>query len=122
MISITSALMGLLIAVSAEQVFEAQTLSNFFSLSDAFSMRFIRANYKFACVSASFVYILPLTYGTDILNGAFVGTNTLPPLLCFGILLIFAVSLFLICRHCINKNGFCKRYFLISSKTPPGFT
>lgn len=30
MISITSALMGLLIAVSAEQVFEAQTLSNFF--------------------------------------------------------------------------------------------
>ena len=53
MISITSALMGLLIAVSAEQVFEAQTLSTFFAFRVFLAVN--SSNYKFACVSASFV-------------------------------------------------------------------
>jgi len=104
MISITSALMGLLIAVSAEQVFEAQTLSNFFRFPMLFLCGLFVPITSLPVFLRPLSYILPLTYGTDILNGAFVGTNTLPPLLCFGILLIFAVSLFLICRHCINKK------------------
>ncbi len=104
MISITSALMGLLIAVSAEQVFEAQTLSNFFRFPMLFLCGLFVPITSLPVFLRPLSYILPLTYGTDILNGAFVGTNTLSPALCFGILLIFAVALFLICRHCINKK------------------
>ena len=39
-------------------------------------------------------YCLPLTYGTDILNGAIIGAGTLSPLLCFGVLIAFALRCF----------------------------
>lgn len=49
-------------------------------------------------------YCLPLTYGTDILRSTIAGTNTLPPLLSFGVLLLFSVALFFICRYNINRK------------------
>jgi ABC-2 type transport system permease protein len=49
-------------------------------------------------------FLLPLTYGTDILNSAIAGTNFLPPLLCYGVLLVFAAGLFLVCLHNINRK------------------
>jgi len=104
MIAITSALTGLLIAVSAKQVFEAQTFSNFFR----FPMLFLCglfipiSNLPFVLRPVSFC--LPLTYGTDILRGTIVRANTLSPLLSFGMLLLFSVALFLICRHNINRK------------------
>ena len=88
LIAITSTLTGLLIAVSAKQVFEAQTFSNFFRFPMLRPVSFL----------------LPLTYGTDILNGAIAGTNLLPPLLCYGALLLFVIGLFLICLHNINRK------------------
>jgi len=104
MIAITSALTGLLVAVSAEQVFEAQTLSNFFR----FPMLFLCG--LFIPISSLPVFLrpvsfcLPLTYGTDILKSTITGDNMLSPLLSFGILLIFAAILFFICRHIINRK------------------
>ncbi len=104
LIAITSALTGLLIAVSAEQVFEAQTFSNFFR----FPMLFLCGLFVPLSSLPGFLrpvsYCLPLTYGTDLLRGAMKGMNTLSPVLCFGILLAFAAGLFLIRRQKINRN------------------
>ncbi len=104
LIAITSTLLGLLIAVSAKQVFEAQTFSNFFR----FPMLFLCGLFVPLSSLPVFVrpvsFLLPLTYGTDILNSAIAGTNFLPPLLCYGVLLVFAAGLFLVCLHNINRK------------------
>jgi ABC-2 type transport system permease protein len=104
MIAITSALTGLLIAVSAKQVFEAQTFSNFFRFPMLFLCGLFIPISNLPLVLRPVSFCLPLTYGTDILRGMIVGANTLSPLLSFGILLLFSVALFLICRHNINRK------------------
>jgi ABC-2 type transport system permease protein len=104
MIAITSALTGLLIAVSAKQVFEAQTFSNFFRFPMLFLCGLFIPISSLPFVLRSVSFCLPLTYGTDILRGAIVGANILSPLLSFGMLLLFSVALFLICRHNINRK------------------
>lgn len=104
LIAITSTLLGLMIAVSAKQVFEAQTFSNFFR----FPMLFLCG--LFMPLSALPVFLrpvsfcLPLTYGTDILSGAITNSSIMSPLLCVPILLAFAVGLFSICRYNINRK------------------
>ncbi|MDI9370573.1 MAG: ABC transporter permease [Synergistaceae bacterium] len=104
LIAITSTLLGLMIAVSAKQVFEAQTFSNFFR----FPMLFLCG--LFMPLSALPVFLrpvsfcLPLTYGTDILSGAITSSSIMSPLLCVPALLAFAVGLFSICRYNINRK------------------
>lgn len=104
MVAISSALMGLLIAVSAEQVFEAQTFSNFFRFPMLFLCGLFVPVSDLPVFLRPVSYCLPLTYGTDILNGAITGTNTLSPALSFGMLLAFVAALFLISRHKINQK------------------
>ena len=104
LIAITSTLLGLLIAVSAKQVFEAQTFSNFFR----FPMLFLCGLFMPLAQLPPFLrpvsFCLPLTYGTDIMSGAITGTNILSPILCIPILLIFSVILFTVCRYNINRK------------------
>ena len=104
MIAATSALMGLLIAVSAEQVFEAQTFSNFFRFPMLFLCGLFIPISSLPVFLRPLSYCLPLTYGTDILKGAITGANIISPLLSFGMLMAFAVALFFICRHNINRK------------------
>ncbi len=104
MIAITSALLGLLIAVSAKQVFEAQTFSNFFRFPMLFLCGLFVPLSSLPVFLRPVSYCLPLTYGTDILRGAITGMNILSPALCFGMLLFFAAALFAICRHNINQK------------------
>ena len=104
MIAITSSLMGLLIAVSAEQVFEAQTFSNFFRFPMLFLCGLFVPIAKLPVFLRPVSYCLPLTYGTDILKGAINGANTLSPALSFAVLLVFAILLFVICRYNINRK------------------
>ena len=104
MIALTSALTGLLIAVSAKQVFEAQTFSNFFRFPMLFLCGLFIPISSLPLVLRPVSYCLPLTYGTDILRSTIAGTNTLPPLLSFGVLLLFSVALFFICRYNINRK------------------
>lgn len=104
MIAITSSLMGLLIAVSAEQVFEAQTFSNFFRFPMLFLCGLFIPIAKLPIFLRPISYCLPLTYGTDILKGTINGANMLSPALSFAILLIFAVLLFVVCRSNINRK------------------
>ncbi|NLL37723.1 MAG: ABC transporter permease, partial [Fretibacterium sp.] len=104
MIAITSALMGLLIAVSAEQVFEAQTFSNFFRFPMLFLCGLFVPISSLPVFLRPVSYCLPLTYGTDVLNGAITGMNTLSPVLCFGMLLAFTAALFTVCRRKIDRK------------------
>ena len=104
MIAITSALTGLLIAVSAKQVFEAQTFSNFFRFPMLFLCGLFIPISSLPLVLRPVSFCLPLTYGTDILRGTIVRENILSPLLSFGMLLFFSVALFLISRHNINRK------------------
>lgn len=104
LIAITSSLTGLLIAVSAKQVFEAQTFSNFFRFPMLFLCGLFIPISSLPLFLRPVSFCLPLTYGTDILKGVIMGANILPPLLSFGALLVFAVLLFLICRYNINHK------------------
>jgi ABC-2 type transport system permease protein len=104
LIAITSSLTGLLIAVSAKQVFEAQTFSNFFRFPMLFLCGLFIPISSLPLFLRPVSFCLPLTYGTDILKGVIMGANILPPLLSFGALLVFAVLLFLICRYNINRK------------------
>ncbi len=93
-ISFASTFLGLFIAVSVSEVFEAQTFSNFFR----FPMLFLCG--LFFPVSALPVflrplsYILPLTYGTDILHGAVNQQSVLPFSLNILIISAFCILLF----------------------------
>jgi ABC-2 type transport system permease protein len=104
LIAITSTLLGLLIAVSAKEVFEAQTFSNFFRFPMLFLCGLFVPIYILPAFLRPISYCLPLTYGTDMLNRGIAGTNMLPPLLCTLVLLAFAALLFLLCRYSINRR------------------
>ncbi|MDY0362348.1 MAG: ABC transporter permease [Desulforegulaceae bacterium] len=94
LIAVVSTFLGLFIAVAVSEVFEAQTFSNFFR----FPMIFLCG--LFFPISALPVFlkpvsfILPLTYGADMLNGAVNGTNIMPFFLDLIILALFCAVLF----------------------------
>lgn len=104
LIAVTSTLLGLLIAISAKQVFEAQTFSNFFR----FPMLFLCGLFLPLSDLPAFVrplsFLLPLTYGTDILNGVITGSNYLNPGLSYLVLLAFSIGLFLVCLGQIKRK------------------
>ncbi|MBN1619962.1 ABC transporter permease [candidate division WOR-3 bacterium] len=93
-LSVVSTLLGLFISVAAKEVFEAQTYSNFFR----FPMIFLCG--LFVPVSAlpfflrPLSYILPVTYGVDIIKEAIIGTSIFHPLLNIAVLTAFCLFLF----------------------------
>jgi len=95
LISVVSTFLGLFIAVSVSQVFEAQTFSNFFR----FPMIFLSGLFIPIAALPAFIrplsYALPLTYGVDILHGAVHGGNIMPVALDFLVLGAFCVGLFM---------------------------
>ena len=104
MIAITSALTGLMIAVSAKQVFEAQTFSNFFRFPMLFLCGLFIPISSLPLVLHPLSFCLPLTYGTDLLRGAITGVRAFTPVISFGMLLVFSVALFLISRCKIDRK------------------
>ena len=104
LIAVTSTLLGLLIAVSAKEVFEAQTFSNFFRFPMLFLCGLFLPISSLPVFLRPISYLLPLTYGTDLLGGAILGVGTLPPVLCVLILLVFATVLFTFCQYNIRRK------------------
>jgi len=94
MIAVASTFLGLFVAVSVSEVFEAQTFSNFFR----FPMIFLCGLFFPVDSLPSFLrplsYLLPLTYGADILHGAVHGKNMMPLGLDFAIITGFCIVLF----------------------------
>lgn len=104
LIAITSTFLGLFIAVSVSQVFEAQTFSNFFR----FPMLFLCGLFIPLADLPSFLrpvsYALPLTYGADILKTAINQNGVIPVLLSFIALLGFSFFLFAYSIYNVNRK------------------
>jgi len=104
LIAITSTFMGLFIAVSVSQVFEAQTFSNFFR----FPMLFLCGLFIPLSDLPSFIrpvsYALPLTYGADILKTAVSQNGVIAVPLSFLALLAFSIFLFAYSIYNVNRK------------------
>ena len=104
LIAVTSALLGLLIAVSSKEVFEAQTFSNFFRFPMLFLCGLFISIDKLPVILRPISFCLPLTYGTDILNGMITGNSIFTTTFSVFIMLVFVLLLFYLCLRNINKK------------------
>jgi ABC-2 type transport system permease protein len=104
LIAASSTFLGLFIAVSVSEVFEAQTFSNFFRFPMIFlcGLFFPIANLPIFLKPLS--YVLPLTYGADILHGSFGGANAMPFALAICILAAFCIALFAVSLRNIRRK------------------
>jgi len=104
LMAVTSTLLGLAIAVSAKEVFEAQTYSNFFRFPMLFLSGLFLPVDKLPIFLQPLSYCLPLTYGADMLNGAIMHTGALNVWLDFIILLGFGGLLYFISQRNIRRK------------------
>jgi len=103
-IAITSTFLGLFIAVSVSQVFEAQTFSNFFRFPMLFLCGLFIPLTDLPVFLQPVSYALPLTYGADILKTAINDNGFLSVPLSFLILAAFSFFLFAYSIHNVNRK------------------
>jgi ABC-2 type transport system permease protein len=104
LIAVVSTFLGLFIAVSVSEVFEAQTFSNFFRFPMIFLCGLFFPIGALPVFLRPLAYLLPLTYGVDILHGAINEGNTLSLGLDFLIIIFFCVALFYISLKNIHRK------------------
>jgi ABC-2 type transport system permease protein len=96
LIGIVSAFLGLFIAVSVSEIFEAQTFSNFFRFPMIFLCGLFFPILSLPVFIRPLSFILPVTYGVDILHGAVKGEHLISLTLDFIILGAFCIVLFML--------------------------
>jgi ABC-2 type transport system permease protein len=94
MIALASTFLGLFIAVAVSEVFEAQTFSNFFRFPMMFLCGLFFPVDRLPGFLRPLSYVLPLTYGADVLHGAVDGGHTMSYALDLSILGAFCAGLF----------------------------
>jgi len=94
LIAVASTFLGLFIAVAVSEVFEAQTFSNFFRFPMIFLCGLFFPIEKLPVFLKPLSYVLPLTYGADMLQGAVHGGHAMPFSLDLSLLGAFCVGLF----------------------------
>jgi ABC-2 type transport system permease protein len=104
LIATSSTFLGLFIAVSVKEVFEAQTFSNFFRFPMVFLCGLFLPIEQLPAALRPLAYTLPLTYGADTLHGAMVGRYSMPPSLDFLALALFCAGLFFISLRMIRTK------------------
>jgi ABC-2 type transport system permease protein len=104
LVAISSTLLGLFIAVLVSEVFEAQTFSNFFRFPMIFLCGLFFPIERLPVFLKPFSYALPLTYGADVLHGAFHGTHIMPFPIDLAILGAFCVGLFAVSLQNIRRK------------------
>lgn len=104
LIATASTFLGLFIAVAVSEVFEAQTFSNFFRFPMIFLCGLFFPIAQLPVFLRPLSYLLPLTYGADILHGSVSGNNALPLTVNFAMLTIFCASLFMVSLRNIRKR------------------
>jgi len=104
LIATVSAFLGLFIAVSVSEVFEAQTFSNFFRFPMIFLCGLFFPIRALPVYLKPLAYALPVTYGVDILHGAIRGLHLLPFGLDLLIIAGFCGFLFSISLRMINRR------------------
>jgi ABC-2 type transport system permease protein len=96
LIGIASTFLGLFIAVSVSEIFEAQTFSNFFRFPMIFLCGLFFPVMSLPVFIRWLSYLLPVTYGVDILHGAVNGGHIMSFTLDFIVLVAFCVVLFVL--------------------------
>jgi ABC-2 type transport system permease protein len=96
LIAASSTFLGLFVAVSVSEVFEAQTFSNFIRFPMVFLCGLFFPVGSLPAWLRPLAHALPLTYGADLLHAAIRGAGRLPPALDLGVLAAFVAILFLI--------------------------
>ena len=104
MIAIVSTFLGMFIAVSVSEVFEAQTFSNFFRFPMIFLCGLFFPVLSLPVFLQPLSFALPLTYGVDILHGAIHGQHILPLWLDFLVISAFGFALFFISLKNIHRK------------------
>jgi ABC-2 type transport system permease protein len=104
LIAISSTFLGLFIAVSVSEVFEAQTFSNFFRFPMIFLCGLFFPIASIPALIRPLSYLFPLTYGVDILHGAIQGKNIMPLPLDFAMILGFCIVLFYVSLRNIHRK------------------
>jgi ABC-2 type transport system permease protein len=104
LIGIVSTFLGLYIAVSVSEIFEAQTFSNFFRFPMIFLCGLFFPIMALPIFIRPLAYVLPLTYGVDILHGAIHGQNSMALALDFIVLLAFCIGLFVLSLRNIERK------------------
>jgi len=104
LIAVSSTFLGLFVAVSVAEVFEAQTLSNFFRFPMMFLCGLFFPISRLPAFLRPISYVLPLTYGADILHGAVTYRHQLPLWLDFAVLLVFCAALFALSLRNIKRK------------------
>jgi ABC-2 type transport system permease protein len=103
-IAITSTFLGLFISVSVSEVFEAQTFSNFVR----FPMMFLGGLFipieRLPIFLRPVSYVLPLTYGADILKTSINQNGNILLWISFAVLIGYSLVLFLMSMRNIQKR------------------
>jgi ABC-2 type transport system permease protein len=104
LVAVSSAFLGLFVAVSVSEVFEAQTFSNFFRFPMVFLCGLFFPIDRLPWLLKPLSYAMPLTYGTDLLHEAFNGAGRLPAALSVVALLGFCALLFALSIHNVRRK------------------
>lgn len=104
LIAISSTFTGLFIAVSVSEVFEAQTFSNFFRFPMIFLCGLFFPIEHLPVWLRPVSYVLPLTYGADILHASIVGNGRVPLPLSFVALAVFCALLFTVSLRNVRRK------------------
>jgi len=104
LIAISSTFLGLFVAVSVSEVFEAQTFSNFFRFPMLFLCGLFFPIEQLPVWLRPLSYMLPLTYGADALHGSIRHAATMPLSADFGLLGVFCAVLFGVSLRNIRKK------------------
>jgi len=94
LIAVSSTFLGLFIAVSVSEVFEAQTFSNFFRFPMIFLCGLFFPIEQLPIWLRPLSYVLPLTYGADVLHASIRHVGKMPLALDFALLAGFCALLF----------------------------
>jgi ABC-2 type transport system permease protein len=104
LIAISSTFLGLFIAVSVSEVFEAQTFSNFFRFPMIFLCGLFFPIGSIPAPIRPLSYMFPLTYGVDILHGAIQGKSIMPLAFDFAVIVGFCIILFYVSTRNIHRK------------------
>ena len=104
LIAVSSTFLGLFIAVSVKEVFEAQTFSNFFRFPMIFLCGLFFPIERLPIWLKPLSYILPMTYGADVLHASINNSGQIPMVLDFILLIAFCIVLFLVTLRNISRK------------------
>ena len=104
LIAVTSTFLGLFVAVSVSEVFEAQTFSNFFRFPMIFLCGLFIPLENLPAFLRPLSYLLPLTYGADMLKFSINQAGSIPVWLSLLVLVAYGAGLFLFSTYNIQRK------------------